>query len=121
MIDLTQSRAKCYTAKYRCYWVPRDRSGKNDNEELKHTKKRVLFFAYEVDAKALGTEAIEDAFMLPYATKTIQTTDSVEGIAKDDMVECEGEMWRVEAVRSVRLQSVSPYLEKRQTTIGLRK
>ena len=121
MINLTQSRAYCHTAKFRCRWIKRNELGKNDNETLNYQKRGTLFFASEINDRALGTNEIEDAFSVPFETKALQTTDNVDGMKKNDLVICDGQTWIVDQVKTTRLRTTSQYLENRRTLIALRK
>lgn len=120
MINLTTDRRYCHTQKFKCRLIKRNELGKNDNESISYDKRGTMFFASEINEKALGENQIEDAFAVQYETKAIQTTDIIN-VEERDRVWCDGALWIVDRVTSRRIRSTSQYLENRRTIIGLRK
>ncbi len=58
------------------------------------------FMAMEYKPYTKDTEDYSNAMRVPYQTTTIKTVDHVEGMAKDDLVFFNGDIWRVALISS---------------------
>ena len=121
MINLTQSRANCYSDKFKCYWIRREESKKNDNETLSWKNKGKLFYAAEITPIERSKDEFENAISVPFQELSITTFDDIRGIKQDDKVRYQNDLWIVTSVSETRLPSFSMYVENKRFVIRIRK
>ena len=83
-----------------CRWWSRNESDTYEDNELKY--KRVPnghFFAKEVDAETNDRNIIGGIFMIDRTRITIESPDNLSDIKSNDIVEYQGEFWRVDNVQ----------------------
>lgn len=91
--DLFQSRRNFNE---KCRWWSRNESDKYDESELIY--KRIpsgTFCAKEVNAEVKDDNVINGIFMVSRTQVTIESPDNLSGIKNEDIVEYQGDLWRV--------------------------
>lgn len=112
-IDIFQSRRNFNE---RCRWWSRNEDDRYEPSDL--ISKRVAsgqFWAKEMSAMQLMNTNLGNAFRIDSEHTTIKTPDDLDGIKADDIVEYQGDLWRVDDVQKTkaRMQNTQ-YAEDRK-------
>ena len=96
-IDIFQSRRNYNET---CRWWSRIEEDENTSDEL--ISKRVAsgtFCAKEMSPMQLMNMNLDGVFRIDSTHTTIKSPDNLEGVKADDLVEYQGEMWRVDDIQ----------------------
>lgn len=96
-IDIFQSRRNYNEP---CKWWARNESDEHEPNEL--VSKRVpngTFMAKEMSPMQLMNMNLGGAFRIDSTHTTIKSTDNLEEMKGDDLVEYQGELWRVDDIQ----------------------
>lgn len=96
-IDIFQSRRNYNEP---CRWWSRNESDDNEPNEL--ISKRVptgTFMAKEMSPMQLMNMNLGGTFRIDSTHTTIKTTDDLEGIKSDDLIEYQNDLWRIDDVQ----------------------
>lgn len=105
--DLFQSRRN-YNE--RCKWWSRNEDDEHESNEL--ISKRVAsgtFCAKEMSAIQLMNMNLGGSFRIDSTHTTIKSPDNLEGIKADDLVEYQGELWRVDDIQKSKARMQNTY------------
>ena len=106
-IDIYASRRCNY--EYCRFWV-RDGDSSVPDSTLVHSKKPDgCFYATEENPESLQDSILSDSFMFDENFVVISSTDSVEGISAEDLVEYDGRVWIVQGVQKYKIKKRSEF------------
>lgn len=107
MIDLNESRRANYEKVD--YWK-RDEDTSMTTSELV-TKKRTSgsFYATEMNPKSDTNNIVDNSFLFDDSSITLMTRDDVTGLAQNDIVRYENELWMVTSVQRRKIKKRSEF------------